>query len=303
MRLGYLGPKNSYSYLAAEEVAKTEETETDTVEYKNFYLLLTACNDGLIDKAVIPLENTIEGAVNECLDMLTWDVDLLIEREIILNIDNRLITLKQTGLEDIKVIYTHAQPAGQCKSYLNKNFPSAQIVFCDSTSQAVSRLDGGSAAIAGAHFSGENLRLSDKTIQDVIVNKTRFVVLSKGTSAGAAGAMSDKNDTAGGALNNEAAGPANNAPNAAEHPTLRDKPPRKIFIVFETKNKAGGLLEIIKILKNHNMTSIQSRPVKRELFRYIFFVDFDGSCADKKTAAVLRKIERAAVFYKFLGNY
>jgi prephenate dehydratase len=299
MKLGYLGPKNSYSYLAAAEVAKTEATEVEAVEYKNFYPLLCACNDGLVDKAVIPLENTIEGTVNECLDMLTWDVDLLIEREIILNIDNRLITLKQTSPDDIKVIYTHAQPAGQCKSYLNKNFPSAQIVFCDSTSQAVSRLDGGSAAIAGAHFSGENLRLSDKTIQDVIVNKTRFVVLSKcGASAatGVAAGTANKNNAATGA---EPA--ANAASNAAA--TTEPKAKRKIFIVFETKNKAGGLLEIIRILKNHNMTSIQSRPVKRELFRYIFFVDFDGSCADKRTAAVLSKIERAAVFYKFLGNY
>ncbi|HEY8443506.1 MAG TPA: prephenate dehydratase [Clostridia bacterium] len=264
MKISYLGPVNSYSYLVAQKIKSPQDT---ILEYSNFYDVALAVGK-TADKAVMPIENSLEGAVSNTLDILAWECELYITQEINLEINHRLIMKKTGDFNNIKKIITHAQAYGQCRNFINKNYPNAEIIYTSSTSKAVESLeDDFTAAIAGEHNLNPNLKALPACIQNDTHNITRFVVLEKS--------------------------PVNNSAN------------KKISIIFDAENKPGGLLKILQILHDHNlnMTKIESRPFKGQYGSYIFFVDFMGNINDINVQKAFEKIKESTSFFKYLGNY
>ncbi|NLC17331.1 MAG: prephenate dehydratase [Clostridiales bacterium] len=264
MKIGYLGPENSYSYLVAQKVKSPEDT---IIQFPTFIDVALAVGN-LTDKAVLPIENSLEGAVSNTLDILAWECELYITKEICLEINHKLIMKKTGDFNNIKKIITHAQAYGQCRKFLAKRYPSAEIVYTSSTSKAVESIeDDYTAAIAGEHNLNQDLKALPETIQNDTNNITRFVVLEK---------------------------------EPRHHNTNQ-----KISIIFDAENKPGGLLKILQILHEHslNMTKIESRPFKNRYGNYIFFVDFLGNVNDQNVQSAFDKIKKSTTYFKYLGNY
>ncbi len=267
MKVGYLGPRGTFSHQAAEIYAKGQVAEL--IPYNTITELILTLNAKDIDEAVVPIENSIEGAVNTTLDMLAWDVDLYIIREVIIPIEQNLMVRHKH--KNISRIISHPQAIGQCREFLKKHFPDIPIQYTYSTAQAAAQVassDEDWAAVASRKAAEEyGLKILYPSIQDNNTNVTRFIVLSHefGEKAGKS----------------------------------------KTSIIFSTENKPGSLYRILQILNlwDINMTRIDSRPAKDCLGRYIFFVDIEGHWQDADVRDALTMIKRKTSFFKMLGSY
>ncbi|HOP99570.1 MAG TPA: prephenate dehydratase [Acetivibrio clariflavus] len=270
LKIGFLGPKGTFSQEALLEYKKSEK---DFVEcaFNTFEEIINAVNNDEIDEGIVPIENSLEGAVNATLDTLATDVDLLIKAEVAIEVKQNLLVRKGTNIENIKYIISHPQPIGQCRKYLETNFNHAEIRFIYSTAEAarqVAECDFNMAAIGSLTAAKVyGLDIIAEGIQDSKNNYTRFVVVSKTAAAKA------KNN--------------------------------KTSIVFSTEDKPGSLYRILDIfnLWDINMTRIESRPAKDKLGNYIFFVDLKGHIEDDDVRDALTMVKRKTSFYKFLGSY
>lgn len=270
LKIGFLGPKGTFSQEVLLEYKKGEK---DFVEcaFNTFGEIINAVNNDEIDEGIVPIENSLEGAVNATLDTLATDVDLLIKAEVAIEVKQNLLVRKGTNIENIKYIISHPQPIGQCRKYLETNFNHAEIRFIYSTAEAarqVAECDFNMAAIGSLTAAKVyGLDIIAEGIQDSKNNYTRFVVVSKTAAAKA------KNN--------------------------------KTSIVFSTEDKPGSLYRILDIfnLWDINMTRIESRPAKDKLGNYIFFVDLKGHIEDDDVRDALTMVKRKTSFYKFLGSY
>lgn len=267
--IGFLGPHGTFSHEAA--LAYVTEKPYELKEFSSIQDVMSALKNDIINEAIVPIENSLEGAVNVTLDVLAREDGLYIVDELILPINLNLVARKGTKPEDIRVITSHPQPLGQCRNYLNRDFQSVIQLEEDSTSKAAQKVasgDGSFAAItSGIAARLYELEILESNIQDVQNNHTRFVVISK---------------------------------------TLKGRTGRdKTSIVFSTDNKPGSLYRILDIfsLWDINMTRIESRPAKNVLGQYIFFIDIDGHIEDQDVYDALTMIQRKTSFYKFIGSY
>ena len=271
LKIGFLGPKGTFSHEAMREYVKKSDCEYNACDFTSISDILIAVQNEEIDEAIVPIENSLEGAVNVTLDMLAFDVDLKIKAEEVIAVKQNLLVKKGTKLENIKYILSHPQPIGQCIKYINGNFPGAKTKFVYSTAgaaQEVAEGNGDMAAIgtiAAAEVYG--LDVMAKGIQDGNENFTRFVIIGKKDS-----------------------------PKTGED---------KTSIVFSTENQPGSLYRVLDIfsLWDINMARIESRPAKNKLGKYIFFVDIIGHKDDADVADALTMVKRKTSFFKFLGSY
>ena len=270
VRLGFLGPKGTFSYEALK-VYTNKDTDFIAVDYSSIPDIILAVQSGEIDEAVVPIENSLEGAVNATLDIMAADVDLMIKAEVVIAVKQNILVKKDTKKQDIKYILSHPQPIGQCRKYLSKEFQDAEIRYVYSTAGAAEEVAGGSgdSAAIGSATAAEvyGLDILEYGIQDGNNNLTRFVVISKGDSPRTG---SDKTS-----------------------------------IVFSTDDKPGSLYRVLEIfnLWDINMSRIESRPAKNQLGKYIFFIDINGHREDQDVKDALTMIKRKASFFKFLGSY
>ncbi|MCL2375700.1 MAG: ACT domain-containing protein [Firmicutes bacterium] len=257
--------------MAAELVGKAGDM---FLSCPTFLDVLTNVHTASADCAVVPIENSIEGIVNEVTDGLIFGIGakehsfLYINAEFSIPIENYLIAQKGAGFSCIKTIITHWQPYGQCRHTLKKLFPDAKVIYADSTSAALSAIaDVYTVTVGGKQLLSDAYVSSEFSVNDAPNNRTRFAVLSTND-------ISDTKNT-------------------------------KITIVFETKNRPGALVEILQIFKyaGLNMTRLESRPHKSQLGRYIFIADILGNTMDKKTVKALEQIRQKSEFYKYLGGY
>lgn len=269
-KIGYLGPKGTFSFEAATQYIKNG-TDYTAYDYPSIPEVIQAVAKGDIDEGIVPIENSQEGAVNVTLDLLAFEVDLKIKAEAVIDVCANLLVKKGTRLEDIKQILSHPQPLGQCRKYISSNYPGAEVKSVYSTAgaaEAVAQGNGDIAAI-GSNTVSElyGLEILATNIQDVYTNRTRFVVVSNGDT------LKTGSD--------------------------------KTSLVFSTEDKPGSLYGILDIfnLWDINMTRIESRPAKNQLGRYVFFVDIEGHCEDDNVKDALTMIKRKTSFYKFLGSY
>lgn len=265
LRVAYLGPAGTYS----EEAAKRHCGATsELVSYANIDDVVRAAEKGDTTIAVVPLENSTEGAVNRTLDLLL-QTPLAICGEVILPIRHQLLSKADT-VDVITEVMAHPQALAQCRQWLDKHIPKATRTAVSSNAEAA-RLAAErprSAAIAGTS-AAELYKLSPlaKNIEDEPNNTTRFVVL--GTEQVV--------------------------------PTGNDK----TSIVVSTPNEPGALHRILRILadQNINMNKIESRPMASKLWEYVFYIDLEGHQDDYAVQTALDQIKQATSLYKVLGSY
>ncbi len=264
MKIGYLGPKGSFSEEAASNLGRAEELTA----YQSFELI-KSLEEGKIQKAVVPIENSIEGAVNWVLDLLVKNnLPFFIEAEIIWNIRQNLIGFG--SISEIKIVYSHPQALGQCRDFLDKL--RIETKDANSTSEAVQLIaERGDSALAaiGTKRAAEiyNVPIIKEDISDNHNNQTRFIVLGR----------------------------------EQKKRTGKDK----TSFIFGTENKPGALYRILEVFDvlEINMTMIISRPSKRKLGEYVFFVDVEASQEDEDLRIAFKKIEGRISFLKILGSY
>lgn len=267
--LGYLGPHGTFSHQAALEWSNEKE---ELKEFSTIYSAICAVEDGTVDRAIVPIENSIEGSVNTTLDALAFDVNLYIVGEHVLHISQNLMIKKGASLEDIKLVLSHPQAIGQSSRMLSNQLSHAKVEFSDSTAsaaKAVSYGDGTTACIGSPNLADiYNLEIAIPDCGDAENNSTRFVIVEKNPSREVSG---------------------------------HDK----TSIAFTLENKPGSLYKALELFaaSKLNMIKIESRPVKTELGTYMFFIDIDGNIDDATIYFALDKLRQNTEFYKFLGSY
>ncbi len=257
-----LGPVGSYSELAAKKM----RDGCETVLCNTFREAVKKLTDKETDYAVLPVANSLNGGVNECLDLLE-EKDIFAVEEYLLPIDHRLVMRKGTRIEDIDCICSHAQALAQCSVYLETHFPNARPICTSSTSESLEKLDAHTAGICGAHLQQEDLVLSEENIADNKNNFTRFLLVERW-----------------GGL------PANSA---------------MVFLCAVCAHQPGSLLGLLKIFQRHglNLTRIESRPVKEAFGQFRFFIEFAGDLASEWVRRALAEAEAYCSQFKLLGAY
>ncbi len=278
-RLGYLGPRGTFSEEAAQRYLQQNqlEAEWEAEPRGTFWKLFEQLNADQLDAIIVPIENSIEGPVNQNLDLLAEYEDCYCNEELVLPIEHCLLLPKlpkETKREKVKYIYSHPQVIAQCRKYIEKNFPDAEVIETSSSARAAIATQGEQSlesAIIGSQYLAQlydELEIVQKAINDNLHNHTRFMIISKHESK----------------------------------PTGRDK----TVLVFSTKkDKAGSLCEVLQCFakRNINLTSIFSRPAKTELGEYVFYVDFLGHMDDPEIREALQAVQKKAGYFKPLGSF
>ena len=274
-KLLFLGPRGSYSDFAKNKFIDAFDLNCVSTNLKSISGIIKALKDENNEDmaAVIPIENSIEGIVRETLDNLSSlkKEGFKIIAETTLNVEHALIGFCDKKSE-IKVVRSHPQALAQCKRYLQANFADSLIEEATlSTSAAIRSLSKEEPSIA-AIGSVECARMYDipvveEKINDEENNQTRFIFLGKFL------APQTGND--------------------------------KTSITFSTENKAGALSKILTILEenNINMSYIDSRPSKKELGEYVFYIDFEGHINDDKVQKAFDKIKPLVKMFYVIGSY
>lgn len=274
-KVHFLGPRGSYSDMAAQEFLKIlglQEFEVEFIPCPSISNVIERADTQESVYSVVPVENSIEGSVREALDALVkTSAKVRMTKEIVMTISNCLIT-RAKKLEDIKVISSYTQPIGQCQGYINRNFPDGiEIVSAKSTSEAVKNIvdKPESYAAIGTRLAAElyNLPVLAEPINDQPENYTKFVLLNE---------------------------------HIAE-PTGNDL----TSIALVIRNKPGALLETLTPFaeNNINLCKIESRPSKKSFGDYVFFIDFDGHIEDSRVKQTIGQIVPSIDSYKLLGSY
>ena len=273
--IAHLGPTGTYAEAAAIAYAKTElgDTEYRLQPYQNIPQTLTSVMNGETDLAILPVENSIEGSVVMTADILwlLWtDNDLQrfqIQQALILSISHALISVA-TDLQHIKTVYSHPQALSQCQEWLRQHLPTAECIAVSSTTIALADLHQQpyAAAISSVRAANlYNLPILAHPINDYPDNQTKFWAISLQPEQG-------------GDITSVAFSLSENAP--------------------------GGLVKALGFFADRglNLTRIESRPSKRSLGEYVFFIDIEtANCSKLKSA--LTDLNTHVETYKYFGSY
>jgi len=266
----YLGPAGTFTEAALRQI--TNESDV-LVPYSNVTAALDAVRNGKAEKVLVPIENSVEGVVSRTLDELALGTPLVVTAETTLPVTFSLMTLPDRAGDEITKIATHPHAESQCRSYVAKNYPQAEIIEMSSTAAAAKGLANGNydAAIA-SDIAAKNygLKIIASNIGDNAGAVTRFVVAEK--------------------------------PGTMPAPTGND---RTSLVAFIGIDHAGALLEILTEFakRDVNLTFIQSRPTGLELGHYHFIIDAEGHIADQKVAAAVDGVRNISEDIRFLGSY
>ena len=318
MIIGVLGPEGSYSEKAANIwILKYGLNGTEIHYFPDIEDAFLAVVQGKSDLSIIPIENSIEGSVGVTLDLLLEN-GVEIVGEIVVKIEHCL--LSKGGPEKIKVILSHPQGLAQCRYFLKKYFPDAELRSTGSTSHAA-RLAGEfeeMAAIASPEAAKcYRLKVLVPNIQDRKENYTRFIVLRAVEKNPAKQVLCTEEDKPNKIKSQS--GPGQESGNEfrsqkeTEFPSKTEiEPENSSFLAFKTsiivyleKDRPGALYEILgAFAKNKiNLTRIESRPSKKELGDYYFYIDFEGHTSDALIIETLKEIKGKIDTLKVLGSY
>ncbi len=267
-KIAYLGPPGTFS----EEAALKYDDKAQLLAFFTIPAVASAVETAIAEEGIVPIENSLEGSVTDTLDLLIHDSRLLIDYELVLPIDHHLLVKAETETIDIKVIYSHPQALAQCRRFLEKCFPRAEMVAALSTAAAVEQMMSSSVP-AGAIGNNRaamlyGARILAKNIQDRSPNLTRFVIL-----------------------------------------TLHDRPSTgndKTSLCFSFDQDHPGLLAgVLQEFAEHsiNLSKVESRPSKEGLGKYIFLVDVDGHREDPVVRQVLARVQEKTSLFKIFGSY
>lgn len=268
--VAYLGPEASNTHAAA---MRKFGASVDYHAMAAIGDIFTAVEKGEADLAVIPIENSTEGSVRETLDSFV-ESDLKIVGQLYMEITHALIS--HSGLEQIRRVYSKDQALAQCRNWLQRHLPHAQLLDAPSTSRAVqiAKEDPAAAAVAGELAADHyGVPIVARNIQDRPDNTTRFFVLGR-KAAGSAGPGKDLTS----------------------------------FLVSlgdEAASHSGALLKMLMPLAERqiNLSKIESRPSKKRPWDYYFFLDVTGHHDDANMKAALAELKRFCPMVKWLGSY
>lgn len=268
MRVAYLGPPGTFTQAAT---LKHFGHSVEAVPLTSIGDVFREVEAGRTGFGVVPIENSTEGVINHTLDLFV-DSPLRICGEVEVRIHHQLLG-KGTftrGTRGAKRLLSHAQSLAQCRHWLDANLPGVERIAVASNAEAARRAarEKGILAIASetaAELYG--LRVLAKNIEDEPDNTTRFLIIGK--------------------LDTEPSGTD------------------KSSLMLSGHNRAGSLAALLAPLSRHaiNMTRIESRPSRRALWEYVFFVDIEGHRCDEAVSKALADLEKGAAFFKFLGSY
>jgi chorismate mutase/prephenate dehydratase len=265
LRIGYLGPAGTYSHAAVE---RQFGSFVEAVPLASIDEVFRAAESGGVDYAVVPVENSTEGAVGRTLD-LCCTTPLSICAEVKLRIRQNLLATV-ASLAEVGKVYSHAQSLAQCVQWLARNLPAAPRVAVASNAEAARLAAGepGAAAIAGENAAAiYGLSILAPNIEDEPNNTTRFWVLGRQSVA----------------------------------PSGRDE----TSLVMSAPNRPGAVHHLLEPFARHgvSMTRFESRPARTGLWEYLFFVDLAGHRDDPPVRAALDELGARAPFLKLLGSY
>lgn len=266
MRIGVLGPEGTFSERAAQ-IWSQDIQDTEILYFSDFEEILRAVEAGRLDAGVVPVENSLEGAVTAVMDLLLR-LDVTIIGEVNLAVRHCLVG---RGEGEIRMILSHPQALAQCRQYLHDHYPHAEIRTTGSTSHAA-RLAQEFPEMAAIAAEGTaeryGLRVLAKDIQDGTDNVTRFIVVGR----------------------------------RSPKPTGRD---RTSLIVYLDRDRPGALFSILQefATREINLTRIESRPSRRGLGDYFFYIDLEGHVGDRRVQEALTGVEEKAAMVKVLGSY
>ncbi len=305
MIVGVMGPEGSYSEKAAKSwILKYGMSGVELRYFADIEDAFLAAVQGKSDISIIPIENSIEGSVGVTLDLLLENEAEIIG-EMVVKIEHCL--LSKGGPEKVRVILSHPQGLAQCRHFLKKHFPDAELRSTGSTSHAA-RLAGEfeeMAAIASpeaAECYGLKVLLSN--IQDRKENYTRFIVLKAGKKA-LTEQVSFAGEIKGEAHPGSESGYKFESELEAGSGKCSSSACKTSLIVYLEKDRPGALYEILGAFARRkiNLTKIESRPSKKELGDYYFYIDFEGHSSDALIKDALKDIKAKTDTLKVLGSY
>lgn len=269
----YLGPGGSYTEMAKDIFCQRYELNAAQTPMKTIKQVLEYIDETPNAIGVLPVENSIEGAVRETIDNLikTKNTNIRILSEIVIPIKHCLLS-RTTELYSIGTIISHPQALAQCQNFIHNEMPmSIDIIEVASTAEAARKLQDYNLTYAaiGSEKTAQiyNLNILKENINDDPDNKTRFALIGD-----------------------------------FETPKTQND---NTTLAFSTENKPGALLEILQIFQKHciNLSYIDSRPSKTKFGEYTFFVDFDGHISEEKIINVLKEVKNKTHYYRLVGSY
>ncbi len=282
MRVGYFGPEGTFTQEAL--IAAARGAELDQVPLPTIYDTVMAVHNGTVERALVPMENSLEGSVNATLDALAVETEnVRILSEVVQPIRHCLIARTELELAEIEVVVSHPQASAQCARFIRTRLPGAQVRAGGSTAEAVRLVAAKEAPwaalgnrVAAERYGCHVLRAG---VEDVADNETRFVYL----------------------------GPAGAPPGGPALTEGAPLGPWKTAIVFWGigSETPGWLVACLSEFADRdvNLTRIESRPRKQGLGRYMFFCDVEGRDTEPHVAAALAGLRGHVEVLRTLGSY
>ncbi len=277
--IALLGPAFTFSDIACDKWIRNNPnqtlSETKKIYCQSIKQIFAHIRANSTSYAFIPLENTLDGSIQESLDQL-FEEDFKIIEEINLPIHHCLAISPKNKKENVLKIISHSKALRQCGSYLERTFPDCQLIEVESTAKAMKELarrNNNHVAVIGSEIAAKyyKLKIIQRNIEDHTENKTTFAIIT-----------------------------------SDNHLIVRFSPRMKTSIAFYFgSNRSGQLYGIFKefALARINLTKIESRPSKKEHGDYIFYLDFEGDLNNHKISHILQKISPKVAKLKILGSY
>jgi prephenate dehydratase len=271
-RIAFLGPAGTFTEEAL--LSEPDLAEAELMPLPSFPDVLRATADGTVDFGFVALENSIEGTVRLVMDLLVFEHDLLIQREVVLPIRQNLLAPPGLALGDVRRVVSFPDALAQCREFFSRELPGAEIVAANSTAEAVRQVaderPAGTAALGtslAAKLYGLEVIAAD--VEDSEENTTRFVLVAR---------------------------------EAVPAVTGHDK---TSIVCFQHSDRPGSLHAILGqfTARNINLTRLASRPTKKALGEYCFIIDLEGHVDDEIVADCLRDLHAQLADVKFLGSY
>ncbi len=272
LAVGYQGVEGAYSFFAARKFFASDEDRLDLTGYTTFREMVEHVERGTLDFAVLPVENTTAGVINESYDLLLAKSVAVVGEEVV-PVKHCLMALEDVSLTRIHRVFSHPQALAQCSDFL-ATLDNCQVESFTDTAMAARRVrdeqDLSQAAIASeaaARFYG--LKVLRRDLANQRENFTRFMIL------------------------------------AAEPASFDRRIPCKTSLIFATGHTEGALVRCLNGLARHglNLTKLESRPRANVPWEYVFYVDFEGNLADDSVREAIEELKADTVFVKVLGTY
>lgn len=271
-RIAYLGPPGTFSEEAL--MSEADLADQQLIAAPTIAEVFAAVVEGDADAAFVPIENSIEGPVNATIDQLAFSQDLLVQREVLLDVHLDLMALPGTALGAIHEVLSFPHASAQCRRYLEANLAMARVGATNSTADAArlvaeGRLAGVAALAPPLAAKLYGLEVLAHAIEDFTGNQTRFVLV---------------------------------APHEVPAPTGHD---RTTIVCFQHADRPGSLYGILGqfAARSLNLTFIESRPTKLALGQYCFVVTVEGHVTDEVLGDCLKELRMDLEDVKFLGSY